>query len=109
MPQTVLDHAIATDQDGARVQVWDNELDDIVYGTVKYHREGWPSYTVTIEAGQYGDGSTSFKVHMMQGPYTDNGRFRIVGVLPPFNHFAPTLAHAGHAASEPTGWPRTAR
>lgn len=78
-PKTVKDWALATDQIGARVRVWDNELDDTRDGTLtEYHPEGWPLYIVTLDATEW---EPERKVRMDQGPYTDSGRFRVVEVL----------------------------
>jgi hypothetical protein len=74
-PRTVPNHAVGTEQIGARVQVWDNELDEALTGTVvSYDPEGWPQVVVNI------DGSGPL-ICMEQGPFTDSGRFRIVAVL----------------------------
>lgn len=77
-PKTVANYAIGSSQDGSRVKVWDNELDDVLLGTVRYVNDLMHRYTVELDATEWQEAR---KIVMRQGPYTDNGRFRIVEVL----------------------------
>lgn len=75
-PPTVPNHAIASAQVGCDVDVWDNELDLPRRGFVKvYDPREFPVYII----GLYPTPTEPARdVEMAQGPYTDDGRFRVV-------------------------------
>ena len=89
-PKTVADAVMRRAIVGQPLRVWDDELDDVIPGTVvqAYVAAGWPEYVVEVthEFPAWGNrlapSKETMQVRMDQGPYTDSGRFRVVEVLP---------------------------
>ena len=68
--------------DGTRVNVWDNELDAIRPGVVAESDNTVSTHgiVVMLDATEW---EPAQRVIMPQGPYTDDGRYRIVGEMAP--------------------------
>ncbi len=80
-PKTVADWAIGNDEIGARVHVWDDELDQVRFGRVEhYDSAGFPLIIVRLYAIDVNNVQPEQVITMQQGPYTDSGRYRIVAV-----------------------------